>query len=108
MDVLTQGFTLTIVGMGLVFLALAIFLVIMVVLNRLFPEREAGARVATVEEADRSLSSPSEAELAVIGAALALWRAALMGRVSDPQLGAGLAASPSAWSIAARDVQRGS
>ena len=73
MNPVTHGLVLTVVGMGLVFLALVIFLVSMVVLARLFPDRETSAGGATAGAKDRSSSGPSEAELAAIGAALAIW-----------------------------------
>ena len=106
MNPVTHGLVLTVVGMGLVFLALVIFLVSMVVLARLFPERETSARGATAGAEDQPSSGPSEAELAAIGAALAIWLKEPAGHSPDLQLGATLASSPYPWGIAASSAQR--
>lgn len=98
MSTVTHGLILTVVGMGLVFLALAIFLVSMVVLTRFFPDREASAGA----RGQPSPPGPAEAELAAIGAALAIWLKKPAGRALDSQLGSTLATGPSAWGIAAR------
>ena len=103
MNPFTHGLILTVLGMGLVFLALAIFLLSMVALTRLFSERETGLGVAMAEVTGRTASSgPSEAEMAAIGAALAVWLGEPPGQGFDPQLGATLASSPSPWGVAAR------
>ena len=94
MSTFVHGLVLTVVGMGLVFLALAIFLGAMVALTRLFPHRETSAEAAP--------AGPTEAELAAIGAALTIWSKTPTDRVPDPQLGATLAAGPSPWGIASR------
>lgn len=107
MDTFVHGLILTVVGMGLVFLALGIFLASMMTLTRLFPGRETSAGMATVKATSQPVfSGPSEAELAAIGAALAMWLKEPSDLVSDPQLGATLAASHSSWGIAARGAQR--
>jgi len=105
MSTVTHGLILTAVGMGLVFLALGIFLVSMMALTRLFPHRETSAVDATAgTKSQPSSSGPSEAELAAIGAALTIWLKEPAGRSSDPQLGATLAPSLSPWGIAAQSV----
>lgn len=109
MDTFIHGLVLTVVGMGLVFLALGIFLASMMTLTRLFPGRETSAGMATAKATSQPVSSgPSEAELAAIGAALAMWSRSgePSGLVSDPQLGATLTARPSPWGVAARGTQR--
>lgn len=106
MNPVTHGLVLTVVGMGLVFLALGILLASMVALTRLFPARGKSTGVAA-DEAKARPSGPSEAELAAIGAALAVWLKGPAAFASDPQLGAALAAPPSLWSIAAHHQVRG-
>jgi Na+-transporting methylmalonyl-CoA/oxaloacetate decarboxylase gamma subunit len=104
----THGLILTVLGMGLVFMALAIFLLSMVSLTWLFSERETGLCVATAGVTGRiAPSGPSEAEMAAIGAALAVWLGGPPGQGFDPQLGATLASSPSPWGVAARTAPRG-
>ena len=109
MDTFIHGLILTVVGMGLVFLALGIFLASMMTLTRLFPDRETSAGMAPVKATGQPVSSgPSEAELAAIGAALAMWSRSgeTSDLISDPQLGATLTASHSPWGVAARGAPR--
>jgi Na+-transporting methylmalonyl-CoA/oxaloacetate decarboxylase gamma subunit len=107
MDTFIHGLILTVVGMGLVFLALGIFLASMMTLTRLFPGRETSAGMVTVKATSQPVSSgPSEAELAAISAALAIWLKEPSDLVSDSQLGATLKAGPSPWGVAARGAQR--
>ncbi|OQY25095.1 MAG: hypothetical protein B6I34_02815 [Anaerolineaceae bacterium 4572_32.1] len=96
MNPVTHGLVLTALGMGLVFLALGIFLASMVLLTRLFPEREKKETTTSTDP-----GSPSEDEMAAIGAALSIWLAPER-RASDPQLGAALSSGPSPWGVAAR------
>jgi Na+-transporting methylmalonyl-CoA/oxaloacetate decarboxylase gamma subunit len=108
MDPVIHALALTVLGMGLVFLALAILLGSMVALTRLFPERESGLGMAAAESTEQAPSpQPSGIELTAIGAALAIWRGEPGGHGFDPQLGATLAASPSPWGVAALGGQRG-
>jgi Na+-transporting methylmalonyl-CoA/oxaloacetate decarboxylase gamma subunit len=102
----THGLILTVVGMGLVFLALGIFLVSMMVLTRLFSGQRARGKTEVVKPKTPPSSSPSEAELAAIGTAMAVWLQEPTPSVFDPQLGAALASDPSPWGIAARGTQR--
>jgi len=103
MDSFTHGLILTIVGMGLVFLALAILLLSMIALARFLPDRKANVGSALADATSRSSSpEPSEAELAAIGAALAIWLQASADGAPDPQLGTALASGPSPWGVAAR------
>lgn len=103
MDPIIHGLVLTVVGMGLVFLALAIFLVTMIALTRLFPDRETGVGDAAAKAMGQASSpGPSEAEMAAIGAALAIWLKKPAARSPDPQLGATLASGPSPWSASER------
>lgn len=108
MNPFTHGLILTVLGMGLVFLALAIFLLSMVALTRIFSERETDLGVATAGVPGRAASpGPSEAEAAAIGVALAVWLGKPPGRGFDPQLGATLASGPSPWGVAARAASQG-
>ena len=107
MSTFTHGLILTVVGMGLVFLALGIFLVSMMVLTRLFPgQRTRAESEAVVKSKGQPPSTPSAAKVAAIGAALAVWLQEPSPSVFDPQLGAALASEPSPWGIAARGTQR--
>jgi sodium pump decarboxylase gamma subunit len=103
MSTFTHGLVLTVVGMGLVFLALGILLISMVILTRLFPSRETNARVDTAKAGGQvPPSGPSEAEVAAIGAALSIWSKG----ASASQLGDTLSSPPSSWGIAAREAGR--
>jgi len=108
MDPVIHALALTVLGMGFVFLALAIFLGSMVALTRLFPDRQSGLGMTATESKGQVPSpQPSEVELAAIGAALAIWMQEPGGHGSDPQLGATLASSPSPWGAAALGAKRG-
>jgi Na+-transporting methylmalonyl-CoA/oxaloacetate decarboxylase gamma subunit len=106
LNAVTHGLVLTVVGMGLVFLALGIFLVSMVVLTRLFPGQRTRGKSEAPERKARPSSSPSEAELAAIGAALAVWLYGPTVSVPDPQLGSTLTSPLSPWGTAARGTKR--
>jgi Na+-transporting methylmalonyl-CoA/oxaloacetate decarboxylase gamma subunit len=99
----TQGLVLTAVGMGLVFLALGLFLALMLVMPWLLRERGKAEGQGSAGTDDAAPSAPSEAEVAAMGAALAIWmKSAPAG--SDPQLGASLAVGSSPWGRAAREM----
>ena len=109
MNSVTHGLILTVIGMGLVFLALVIFLLSMVTLTRLFPGRQTSVKGAATAEATGQSSFPgsSEAEMAAIGAALAIWLKEPVEQAPDPQLGVTLESSPSPWGAAARGTRKG-
>lgn len=102
MDTVTHGLVLTAVGMGLVFLALGVFLVLMLIMPALLRER--GKEEQGSGNPDNAApAGPSEAEVAAIGAALAIWMKSTPAG-DDPQLGAALAAGSSPWGRAARET----
>ncbi|MFZ5916031.1 MAG: OadG-related small transporter subunit [Chloroflexota bacterium] len=102
MNPVTHGLMLTVVGMGLVFLALVIFLVSIVVLKRLFPSRSTVGADEIGEAVGSGVWEPTQEEAAAIGAALAIWMSRPAGAGGDARLGQTLAAGASPWGVAAR------
>ena len=97
-----QGLYITVVGMGLVFVALCIFWVAMVILDRVFRPREGGEAAAPAGVTDE------RARVAAIAVALVQARAtAERGQPRDATLGAALGGETSGWAAAGRARQVG-
>ena len=96
-----QGLWITVMGMGLVFLALGILVLAMMALERLFRPRTEGAM------ATRAAEEPSteEEEIAAIAVALASLLRKKEARVEDRQLGSALGDGPGSWSVVGRGQQ---
>lgn len=92
-----QGLWITVVGMGLVFLALGLLVVAMMALERLFrPRAEAAMAMGIAEE------TLTEEEVAAIAVALASLLTKKVAQVGDRQLGSTLADGPGSWSVVGR------
>jgi sodium pump decarboxylase gamma subunit len=107
-----QGLWITVVGMGLVFLALGILVLAMMALDRLFRPR---AKEAMATEAASSLvvdlqstteePSTEEEEIVAIAVALANLLTRKEAPVGDRQLGSALGDGPGSWSVVGRGQQ---
>jgi sodium pump decarboxylase gamma subunit len=96
-----QGLWITVVGMGLVFLALGILVVAMMALDRLFRPRAEGALATGAAEEP----STEEEEIVAIAVALASLLTKQEARVGDRQLGSALGDGPGSWSVVGRGQQ---
>jgi len=109
-----QGLWITVMGMGLVFLALGILVLAMMALERLFRPRAKGAMASEGAEE----SSTEEEEIAAIAVALASLLAdrstlrrgsgLMTGRetqVRNRELGSALRDGPGSWSVVGRGQQ---
>ena len=96
-----QGLWITVVGMGLVFLALSLLVLAMIALERLFQPRAEKAMVTGVTEEP----SMEEEEIAAIAVALASLLVKKEARVEDRQLGSALGDGPGSWSVVGRGQQ---
>ncbi len=96
-----QGLWITVVGMGLVFLALGILVLAMMVLERLFRPRAEGALATGVAEEP----STEEEEIVAIAVALASLLTKKEAQVGDRQLGSALGDGPGSWSVVGRGQQ---
>jgi sodium pump decarboxylase gamma subunit len=96
-----HGLWITVVGMGLVFLALGILVLAMMALDRLFRPRteEAMARGAAEEP------PTEEDEIAAIAVALASLLTKKEAPVGNRQLGSDLKDGPGSWSVVGRGQQ---
>ena len=96
-----QGLWITVVGMGLVFLALGLLVLAMMALERLFRPRakEAMATGSTGEP------STEEDEIVAIAAALASLLTEKEAQAEDQQLGSALGDGPGSWSAVGRGQQ---
>jgi sodium pump decarboxylase gamma subunit len=95
-----QGLWITVVGMGLVFLALGILVLAMMALERLFRPRAKGAMATGAAE------EPSTEEEEIVAIAVAL--ASLLTRREaqlNQQLGSALGDGPGSWSVVGRRQQ---
>jgi sodium pump decarboxylase gamma subunit len=97
-----QGLTISLIGMGLTFLALGLLILAMILLERFFREEEPVEEAVPQEEISVSAQAETEAEeIAVaIATALAYWRS-----VSQSGLGTTLEAEPSPWWVMGRARQ---
>jgi Na+-transporting methylmalonyl-CoA/oxaloacetate decarboxylase gamma subunit len=96
-----QGLWITVVGMGLVFLALGILVLAMMALEGLFRPRVKGVMATGAVEGP----SPEEEEIAAIAVALASLLAKKETPVRDRQLGSALEDGPGSWSVVGRGQQ---
>jgi len=96
-----QGLWITVMGMGLVFLALGILVLAMMALERLFRPRAKGAMASGGAEE----SSTEEEEIAAITVALASLLAKKEAQVGNRQLGSALRDGPGSWSVVGRGQQ---
>ena len=96
-----QGLWITVVGMGLVFLALGILILAMMVLERLFRPR---AKEAMATEAAEEPSTEEE-EIVAIAVALASLLTKKEAPVGNRQLGSALKDGPGSWSVVGRGQQ---
>ena len=96
-----QGLWITVVGMGLVFLALGLLVLAMIALKRLFRPRAEGAMVR------RAVEEPLTGEEEIVAIAVAL--ASLLTKKEAPvggrQLGSVLGDGPGSWSVVGRGQQ---
>ena len=96
-----HGLWITVIGMGLVFLALGILVLAMIALDRLFRPKAEGARATeTAEE-----PSTKEEEIVAIAVALASLLAKKEAQVGDQQLGSTLGDGPGSWSVVGQGQQ---
>ena len=96
-----QGLWITVVGMGLVFLALGILVVAMMALERLFrPKAEGALATGAAEE-----PSTEEEEIVAIAVALTSLLTKKEAQVGDRQLGSALGDGPGPWSVVGRGQQ---
>lgn len=99
-DLIWQGLTISVMGMGLTFFALGLLILAMIVLERLFRTSPAGPETAAPEKepAAGRPAQPSEEEevVAAIAAALVHLRSLDICRSN---LGSTLEAGPGAWWI---------
>ncbi len=96
-----HGLWITVVGMGLVFLALGRLVLAMMALDRLFRPR---AKEAMATEAAEEPSAVEE-EIAAIAVALASLLTKKEAPVGDRQLGSDLGDGPGSWSVVGRGQQ---
>jgi sodium pump decarboxylase gamma subunit len=96
-----HGLWITVVGMGLVFLALGILVLAMMALERLFRPR---AKEAMATEAAEEPSIEEE-EIAAIAVALTSLLTGKEAPVWDRQLGSALEDGPGSWSVVGRGQQ---
>ena len=96
-----QGLWITVVGMGLVFLALGILVLAMMALDRLFRPR---AKEAMATEAAEEPSTGEE-EIVAIAVALASLLTKKEAHVGDRQLGSALRDAPGSWGVVGRGQQ---
>jgi len=96
-----HGLWITVVGMGLVFLALGILVVAMMALERLFRPRAKGAMATGAAEEP----STEEEEIVAIAVALASLLTTKEAQVGDRQLGSALRDGPGSWSVVGRGQQ---
>ena len=90
-----HGLWITVMGMGLVFLALGILVAAMMALERLFRPRAKGAMARGGAEE----SSTEEEEIAAIAVALTSLLTKKEAPVWDRQLGSALRDGPGSWSV---------
>jgi sodium pump decarboxylase gamma subunit len=96
-----QGLWITVVGMGLVFLALGILVLAMMALERLFrPKAKGTMATETAEE-----PSKEEEEIVAIAVALASLLTEKEAQVGYRQLGSALGDGPGSWSVVGRGQQ---
>jgi len=107
-----QGLWITVVGMGLVFVALGILVLAMMALERLFRPRAKGAMATgaaspLVVDLQSATEEPSteEGEIAAIAVALASLLTRKETRVGDRQLGSALGDGPGSWSVVGQGQQ---
>jgi sodium pump decarboxylase gamma subunit len=96
-----HGLWITVMGMGLVFLALGILVAAMMALERLFRPRAEGAMATGAAEEP----STDEEEIAAIAVALASLLTKQEAQVGDRQLGSALGDGLGSWSVAGRGQQ---
>lgn len=96
-----QGLWITVVGMGLVFLALGILVLAMMALERLFRPKAKGAMVTGAA----GEPSTEEEEIAAIAVALASLLAKKEAPVGNRQLGSALGDGPGSWSVVGQGQQ---
>jgi Na+-transporting methylmalonyl-CoA/oxaloacetate decarboxylase gamma subunit len=96
-----QGLWITVVGMGLVFLALGILVLAMMALERLFRPKAKGA----VAKGGAENLSIEEEEVVAIAVAMASLLAKKEALVGDRQLGSALGDGPGSWSVVGRGQQ---
>ena len=106
MNTVTHALLLTIIGMGLVFMALGIFMASMLVLTRLFPDKgKMAADTAQAENQGLKSTENELADIAAIGAALTIWLKEPASSKANPQLGHTLTTDLSPWGIASRQAR---
>ena len=93
-----QGLWITVMGMGLVFLALGILVLAMMALDRLFRPSAKGPMATEAAEEP----STEEEEIAAIAVALASLLTKKEAPVGNRQLGSALGDGPSPWSVVGR------
>ena len=96
-----QGLWITVVGMGLVFLALGILILAMMALERLFRPRAKEAMATGAAEEPPT----EEDEIVAIAVALASLLTKKGAPVGDRQLGSVLGDGPGSWSVVGRGQQ---
>ena len=96
-----HGLWITVMGMGLVFLALGLLVLAMIALDRLFRPRAKGAMATGAAEEP----STEEEEIAAIAVALASLLTKKEALVRHQQLGAALGDGPGSWSVVGRGQQ---
>jgi Na+-transporting methylmalonyl-CoA/oxaloacetate decarboxylase gamma subunit len=95
-----QGLWITVMGMGLVFLALGILVLAMMALERLFrPRAEGTLATGAVEEPS------AEEEIVAIAVALASLLTKQEAQAGNRQLGSTLRGGPGSWSVVGRGQQ---
>ena len=93
-----HGLWITVMGMGLVFLALGILVAAMMALERLFRPRAKGAMATGAAEEP----SMEEEEIVAIAVALASLLTEKEAQVGDRQLGSALGDGLGSWSVVRR------
>jgi sodium pump decarboxylase gamma subunit len=96
-----HGLWITVVGMGLVFLALGILVLAMMALERLFRPRAKGVMATGAAEEP----SIEEEEIAAIAVALTSLLTRKEAPVWDRKLGSALGDGPGPWSVVGRGQQ---
>lgn len=107
-NAISQGWTITVLGLFITFMALGLFILIMVVLKKLFPVKEEEQGGDEAEEASESpvaaavaAGEDDQAEVAAIAAAIAYLRAR-----SSSKLGSNLEAGRGSWWMVNRMAAR--
>ncbi len=100
-----QGLTISLLGMGLTFLALGLLIIAMIVLERYFRDEEPAEPAETAVFPEESLvmgpeTTEDEEIAAVIATALAYWRS-----IEQSGLGSTLESEPSSWWVMGRARQ---